>query len=394
MNKTFSRNAMPLACVLALFNLSTPAMAEGIEFTGSGFLTLAAGKILGGTPDNPGVNPQYLGYKGPHFISDWAQGGVYENGGLQYRPDTRLGLQGSAIFNPRFSVTGQVVARGARDGNVDLEWLYGSYKLDDNLTLQVGRKRLPILYYSESQDVGLSYPWVHLPPDLYGWQVVNYNGANLMYQGQIGAWSYTANIFAGTETNKDAGYWKLYNGYGKDAKPKVRWSDILGGDLTVSRGWFETRFGYFQNGSENSAPVTGEYLPKYRQKTYTLGFIIDYENWIIRNEYYVGDLSEVDEKDYAQVYAIGYRIGKFTPVLTYSNFYQSYTAGGIKNYTRDQEERHDTRSFSVRYDLSTSSDLKLQYDDYRDRSGAAFSASGQVPAGNARLISVSYDKVF
>lgn len=393
MKRKILASALALAGAMGVAGSACAVDLGGVELTGSGFLTVAAGKIIGGTTDNADVNPGYLGYKGPHFISDWAQGGVYQDNGLQFKPDTRLGLQGSAIFSPKFSITSQVVARGARDGKVDLEWLYGSYKLNDKLTLQVGRKRLPILYYSESQDVGVSYPWVHLPSDLYGWQVVNYNGANLMYRDQVGAWTYTANIFAGGEKNKDAGYQKMYNG--KDSKTNVRWSRIIGGDLTLSRDWLETRVGYFQSDAENGITGTDDYADKYRQKIYTLGFVIDYENWIVRNEYYVGDLSSVEEKDYAQIYAIGYRIGKFTPMLTYANYYTKYAVGGpLNGYVHDDEERHDTRSVSLRYDLTTSSALKVQYDDYRDRSGAAFRAGGTVAAGNARLITVSYDMVF
>ncbi len=364
-----------------------------VEFSGSGFLTVAAGKIVGGSSDNAETNPNYLGYKGPHFISDWAQGAVYENKGLQFAPDTRLGLQGSAVFGPGFSLTGQVVGRGARDGKVDLEWLYGSYKVNDNLTIQLGRKRLPILYYSESQDVGVSYPWAHLPTDLYGWQIVNYNGANLMYRDQIGNWSYTTTVFAGAETNKDSGYQKMYNG--KDSKTNVRWTHILGGELALSRDWFETRIGYFQNDAENGVTGSGDYNPKYRQRIYTLGFVVDYGNWLIRNEYYVGDLSRVEEKDYAQIYAIGYRMGKWTPMLTYSNYHTRYRVGGaLFGYRREDEERHDTRSLSLRYDLSSSSAVKIQYDDYRDYSGASFHAGGTVATGNARLITLSFDKIF
>ncbi len=382
-----------LAITIGAMGSVSAAELGGVEFTGSGFLTVAAGKIVGGTKDNAAINPNYLGYKGPHYISDWAQGGVYEGDGLQYKPDTRLGLQGSAIFTPKFSVTAQVVARGARDGKVDLEWLYGSYKFTDKLTLQVGLKRLPILYYSESQDVGVSYPWVHLPPDLYGWEVVNYNGANLMYRDQIGNWSYTANLFAGGEVNKNTGFQKLSNG--RDTKTNVRWTKLIGGDLTASNDWFETRVGYFQTNAENGIVNTNEYEPKYRQKVYTLGFIIDYKNLIVRNEYYFGDLSSIEEKDYAQVYAIGYRIGKFTPMFTYGNYYTRYAVGGpLNGYSHDDEERHDTRSISVRYDLSTSSALKLQYDVYRDRSGANFLTSGAVANGNSRLLTISYDLVF
>ena len=391
MNKKFATNTLALACALSLSPL---ALAEGIEFTGSGFLTIAAGKILGGTKDDPSLTPN--GYKGPHYISDWAQGGVYEDDGLQMKPDTRLGLQGSVMFNPQLSVTGQVVGRSARNGNVDLEWLYGSYKVTDKLTLQVGRKRLPILYYSESQDVGVSYPWVHLPPDLYGWQVVNYNGANLMYQSQLGNWTYTGELFAGSETNRDTGYWKMYNG--KYSKTDVRWTNILGADLTFSKDWFEARVGYIQNDTEQTDPTFGGYGPKSSQKIYTLGFVIDYGNWIIRNEYYVGDLSAVEEKDFSQIYAVGYHIGKFTPMFTYAKYYTRYQIGGpIYGYTHDDEERHDTRSFTLRYDLTTSSDIKLQYDAYRDRSGSNFATNSQVTPvalGNSRLISISYDKVF
>ncbi len=373
---------------------TAPAVeAGGIEWSGSGFLTLAAGRIVGGDDDNRRTNPAYLGYRGPHLISDWAQGGVYEAGGVRLAPDSRLGLQGSATFSPALSLTAQVVARGARDGKVDLEWLYGTWKASDRLTLQFGRKRLPILYYSESQDVGVSYPWLRLPPDLYGWQVVNYNGANLLWRDQAGLWSYSANLFAGAETNRDTGYQKMYNG--KHSRTDVKWTNILGGELTVARDWFEGRLGYFQNRAYNGVPDGNDFDPGYRQRIYTAGVAIDHGPWVLRNEYYLGDLSSVEEKDYAQIYALGYRLGKFLPMLTYATYYTRYITGGRRfGYSHADEERHDTRSLSLRYDLSTSSALKIQFDDYRDRSGAAFRTGGSVAVGNARLIAVSYDLVF
>lgn len=99
-----------------------------------------------------------------------------------------------------------------------------------------------------------------------------------MYRGQAASWSYTANVFAGAETNKDTGYQKIYNG--KNTKTNVRWTNLVGGDLTVSRDWFETRLGYIQNNAENGITDTNDYNTKYRQQIYTLGFFIDYGNWI------------------------------------------------------------------------------------------------------------------
>ena len=52
----------------------------------------------------------------------------------------------------------------------------------------MGRKRLPI-YYSDFQDVGFAYTWVRPPTDLYGWEIVSYNGVNATYRGDWGGWA-------------------------------------------------------------------------------------------------------------------------------------------------------------------------------------------------------------
>ena len=193
----------------------------GIEYSGSGFLTVAVGKMLGGTHAN------VEDYNCPCFISDYAQAGVYDGrSSLQWKPDSKLGLQGSASYY-NYSVTAQVVARGAT-GTADLEWLYGSYNVNDKITLQVGRKRLPMFYYSDVQDLGIALPWTHLPPGPYGWEAVNYNGVNVRYQDRWNNWSAPANLLAGNESNKDSGYWKIYNG--RQSQTSIKWSNIIGGD--------------------------------------------------------------------------------------------------------------------------------------------------------------------
>lgn len=118
----------------------------------------------------------------------------------------------------------------------------------------------------------------------------------------------------------------------------------------------------------------------------------DYKELIARTEFYRGDLSSIGEHDFAQSYAVGYRIGKFTPMFTYSRFFLKYSPES--GLSREDEECHDIRAWSVRYDLTTSSALKLQYDIYHDRSGDNFRSGGSVAAGNARLITASYDMVF
>lgn len=381
------------AAMLLLLPASVQAQDEegGVKFSGSGFLTLAAGKILGGdAPQN------FNGFQAPMFVSDYGQGGVYENNGWSIKPDSKLGLQGTATFNPQFSLTGQIVSRGAKNGKLDLEWAYGNYNFNDNLSLQLGRKRLPLFYYSETQDVGFTYPWVHLPPGQYGWEIVNFNGANLRYQTQWGAWSSSMEVFAGAETQTDNGFWKIYNG--KNTHTDSKWSNIVGADLTLTRDWFDSRVAYIQSDMQDRL-LPADFGQKAKQKIYTLSFSIDQQHWVVRNEYLYIDRKPIGEEDYSLLLGVGYRIGKFLPMVTYNKYKirltPAYADPGIIDPTTIDPlaiEAWSTLALSLSYALTPTSDIKVQLDQWKDQNGPNF--NGGIPYGNARLLSVSYDMVF
>lgn len=386
------------ACgALALTSEARADDGPGIRFSGSGFLSLVAGKVLSGSGEDANTIKNTVGYHSPSFIADYAQGGVYETGGWSMNPDSKLGLQGAVEFNNKFSITGQVVARGARDGKVNLEWIYGNYKLNDNVTIQAGRKRLPLFYYSESQDVGLSTPWVRLPPQVYGWEIVNYNGANVLYRDKwSNNWTSSLNLFAGSESRKDNGFWKIYNG--KHSRTDSRWSNIVGAELSLApREWLETRLVAIQSNIQNRSVtdnggtnVDTGFSPKARQRIYGLSISADYENWVGRAEFLAIDRKETYGGDHAQLLGVGYRLGKFLPMLTYANYRQTIDRNNSDGAAPNSFEAHDTWAASVRYDLTTSSALKVQFDHWRDKSGAAYAP----PYGSTNLLSMSYDLVF
>jgi hypothetical protein len=395
--------ALLLCCLLTTTACGALAQdAAGIAFSGSGFLTLAAGRVFGGEA------PQdFNGYRAPMFVSDYGQGGIYENARWTLKPDSKLGLQGTASFSPQASATAQVVARGTRGGQVDLEWIYGSYAIDERFTLQAGRKRLPLFYYSETQDVGLTYPWTHLPPGQYGWEIVNYNGANLLYRDQWGDWSSSMNFFAGGDTRRDNPYQKIYNG--RNTRTDSRWSNILGADLSLTRDWFEARAAYIQSAIQNrfndpAAAPPFDYSPKARQKIYALSFAIDHHNWLVRNEYLYMDRKELGEEDYSFLLGVGYRIDRFLPMLTYNRYRMRLTPGFANAAVIDPTgidplaaEGWSTLAFSLRYDLTQNSAIKLQVERWKDRSGPDFNVGAggnSIGYGNARLLSFSYDMVF
>lgn len=400
--------AMASAGLLTIATSSLAVEVGSMDLSGSGFLTLGVGTMLGGTRQN--VND----YNCPCFASDYAQGGVYDGrSGLQWQPDTKLGLQGTASFdNRRFSVTAQAVARGAQNGDINLEWLYASYKINDEFTVQAGRKRLPMFYYSDTQDIGVALPWVHLPPQLYGWEAVNYTGVNLSYQGQWGDWSSSADLLVGNESKKASGYWKIYNG--RQNRTDIKWNNIVGGDLALSKDWLETRLVYIQSNNQSKivsgvwdaatqsydpTMATPSYSTPIKQQIYGITVNVDYDNWLLRSEAIQIDHPNAPTgwgwKDLAYIVGGGYRYGKWQPLITWSR-YKSVARNGADP---TGQEGHYTVALTLRYDLTTSSAVKVQLDDQHDKSGPNYApnyngAANSPAYGNARLLTMTYDMVF
>lgn len=409
MNNTSWMVAAALGLAACSVQAQEAAAPPAVQFTGSGFLTLGVGKMLGGTRQEVGD------FDCPCFASDYAQAGVYTGSrNLQWKPDSKLGVQGeAALDNRRYSISGQLVARGARNGRVNLEWLYGSYKLNDTVTLQAGRKRLPMFYYSDTQDIGVAFPWTHLPPQLYGWEAVNYNGANLLIQRKLGDWSATANVLAGAESITDAGYDRIY--YGRRSRTDAKWKNIVGGDLTLQKDWFETRLVFIQSdtSSRNVGGTWDEALKGYdantidpgfttgiKQRIHGLAFNADYDDWLGRTEWIHITRPGLSFKDFAYIVAVGKRVGKWQGLITRSRYWG--TAVVDQGGDPTALEGHATTSLTLRYDLSVSSALKVQLDFQRDQSGPNWGIANDSnspsgvgkPYGNANLLSFTYDKVF
>lgn len=353
---------------------------QAVEFSGSGFLTLAAGKMF-----DAELSDGYV-------VVDYGQAGIYDADEVSIGPDSKLGLQGVLTFNPQWSATGQIVSRGAHDGDVNLEWLYATFQATDDLTLQFGRKRLPLFYYSESQDVGLSLPWVRLPAQAYGWDVVNFTGANLIHQGNLGGWSSTAEAYFGRENRKDNPYQQIYTG--RDVRTDEKWTNIIGADWTLSRDWLELRLAAMRSNWETYDPESDSKTDNGKQTFISLASMVDYENWVVRAELSKIDRPDYDltpEHDWAVLFGVGYRFGKWLPMLTHAEFHGDYDDPTVT------DERTTNLALSLRYDLSASSAIKVQYDITHDNStpvGGLTSYNDSGTYGDSKLLTISYDRVF
>jgi hypothetical protein len=332
--------------------VSKPEKKFDVKF--NGFFSAVGGRIF-----NSGL-VQPLGatsFTTPAYIADWNNAGVYSRT-FSLNPESRLGLQSDIVFTPDLSITGQAVVRGASLGP-NIQWLYGTYKFNDHFKFQVGRKRIPFYFYSEFQDVGIAYPWITPPAELYGWAATNYNGANLNYSTSV-------NTLSSTDTTS------------------VNWKNLRGGDFTLSKGVFTTRLVYLK-----TDPVTydkdTDASTRTHQRSYGIAMNLNFEKLSILTE--VTELDSNYYENFYKVYApassfgIGYQIGKWTPFVNYARYWERTDQPDL--YTPSKFDRY---SFTMRYDINANSAIKMQVDRSQDHT---LNFTGYNTIGR-----ISYDMVF
>jgi len=349
----------------------------------SGFVSLVDGKILNSNFD-PASNtiPNPLnGIACPCFIADWGNAGVYGSG-YSFAPESRGGIQANYTINDRASLVGQLVVRGT-DGTPDLTWAYGSYKIDRNWEVQVGRKRIPLYYYSDFQDIGISYPWISPPPELYGWEVTNYSGGSLRFRTDLGDTSIAASAFAGRESLNTSKYNSLvYSG-----TTSVAWNNMGGADLEINNGPATVRVVYVTANTSASNPSAG--LDQTAGlKAYGIAANFDFDSWFVLSEitrtqrsYTTGPYANSIETSPAVTIGAGVRLGKWTPFINYAEFMDQ-----TDNLAIYQPQSYKRTSLTLRYDLDSSSAMKTQLDrntDITNNNG-----------GDATVFRVSYDRIF
>ncbi|MFZ6753054.1 hypothetical protein ACO0KY_06715 [Undibacterium sp. Dicai25W] len=345
----------------------------------SGFLSIVGGRTFSGElPANYAGSPVINGTSCPCYTADWSNAGVYNNS-FSLQQESRAGIQASYALTKDFIVTGQVVVRGT-DSTPNVQWAYASYKLNNEWEIQVGRKRIPLYFYSDFQDIGVSYPWVSPPPELYGWEVTNYNGASIRYRTSVGDNNLAFTAFGGREKANDSLYEKLnYTG-----RTDVTWSNILGADAQLERGPLTVRGVYVQadvhvvnalNALDSSAKL----------EAYGVAANLDLDDWFILSELtqLKRTFTNAGYTVTAPAYTIGagYRYGSWTPFINYASYKEKSS-----DLTQYQPQSYKRTSATLRYDIDAKSAVKVQLDKNQDVTNNY--------GGNVNVFRISYDRLF
>ena len=117
---------------------------------------------------------------------------------LSLKPNSLIGLQGNYRVSNQVMLTAQGVLRSSDTADSGLEWLYLSWIPDDNVIIRLGRQRGPFFLYSDSIDVGYSYPWVNLPYQIYsGYIFPTFDGIDATWGYSTEQLDYTLQGYAG-----------------------------------------------------------------------------------------------------------------------------------------------------------------------------------------------------
>lgn len=169
-----------LVCLFSALPLSEVMAAQLDALKVNGFLTAA---LQQSDEKDTVYNPGYA------VLTDAQIGtGGVRGDHATVAPGSVAGLQFDYKLNPKANLTAQYVARGSEGWNLGAEWAYMTYSFRPDVILKAGRMRTAFFMFSESQEVGFSYPWVKLPTEHYNTLLTAADGLELKKKFAFGDW--------------------------------------------------------------------------------------------------------------------------------------------------------------------------------------------------------------
>lgn len=390
-------------CVLNLFKAYWPKMVLGLEKNGkyllkfsfivilyptavypevnfSGFLSVGAGQVIS---NNSGDNTDT-------FITDYSNAGIYEKD-TTYEADTSVGIQIDSDLLENIIMRTQLIGYGSEDFNAKIDWLYLTYEFQPDIFFDIGRKRLPLYYYSEFFDVGYAYVWVRPPVDNYTWQINHYNGITLRKNSYFDGANINLTLYYGREDSEN----NLILGQLLSSNVDETWRDLIGAVISFSKHWIDVRlnilngrndrvfYGYFLN--NNSIIESNDTVNSFDNLEFTnygVAVNLDNEKVFVLTEYNIRN-REQDPQIHTYLVSLGYKWNVFSWHLTYSEFKQKSFNSGLDG------ENHNTRSTGIRWDFHSQASVKLQYDRFHDQGGSQYNLGG-----DSETVSMAFDMIF
>lgn len=382
-NKMHKKHGIALAIASVMF----APLAQAADVDISGFLSVGGGMV----DDETSIS--YDGYDEEDLTFD----------------RNLLGLQVTGQVNEKISATAQLIARSEKDYEVTAEWAYLTWQASDNGKVRAGRLRTPLYMYSDSLDVGYSYPWISAPNEVYYLPFNNVDGVDYYLTAALGSFDTSFQAYFGS-FESDFSFEDGTEGY-------ATLRNQMGVAATLGKDWWTLRAAYHQSdltvdifnplltglvaqvsASPFAALVPSIVVEDDKATFAELGINIDTGLFVAAAEHVEFEVKDSllakNVRDYAMV---GVRLGDFLIHVTGSKAddeIADLTSGipqseqtqplinGLNAATQARDVDREVLSLGTRWDVASGTALKLQLDDVDDA------------AGEQKVLSVALQAVF
>lgn len=303
-----------------------------------------------------------------------------------WNTDSMLGLQVKLPLLDRLSLTGQVVARGYENYDLQVEWMFLTYEAADDLYLRGGRLRIPFFMFSDSLEVGYSYPWIRLPVDVYGQLgFTTFEGADAVCSMPIGNMKLELQPFAGS-TKPD------YIRSGQNGRLEV--SNLWGLHAVLGNDWLELHASHtegdfdlrgidsisgYLGGLEMAGfpAVADQFGTSNRHGTFDgLGFDANLDNFRLIGEYTRRGTDGLIANTTGWYTTLAYTYKAFTPHITFSELKTTedfsgeilaatamppMLAMGTMQFAHMNKVNESSVTVGLRWDVANNTALKMEW---------------------------------
>jgi hypothetical protein len=341
--------------------------------------------------------------------------------------DSVVGAQIIANVTPRLSAMLQVISEQNYDGTYTphVEWANIKYQFTSDLSVRIGRTVLPSFLYSDTRKIGYANPWVRPPVEAYSLVPIGTSdGVDASYDLHFGEFLSTLVVAYGHETSGTPA------GSNNEARRLLVIADTIEhGPATVHVAYQQTYltvnalgalFDAFRQFGPQGAALADQYGVNNRLIRFMgIGAMYNPGRWFVMGEWGVTNYESVLGKNSAWYASSGYRLGQFTPYLTFGgvrsddstsspgltvaalppNLAQAAIGlNGALNSILSSSPDQKTISEGVRWDFVKNVDLKLQCNHIQLGAGSPGTLinlqPGFKPGSIVNLFSAAIDFVF
>ncbi|WP_426195647.1 hypothetical protein [Massilia sp. DWR3-1-1] len=329
--------------------------------------------------------------------------------------DSNFGVQANTELNSWLSATAQgLVRKDAEDDfGAELAWAFLKAKVNDKLSLRVGRMGMPVFLISDYRNVGYANTMLRPPAEVYTQVLLgNIDGIDATWQQSLGDTNVSALLAFGRIHKPIAA---------SNATVHLDGTSLVALNLVAEHGPFTLRFGRVDGkltlndsptlnallaglrasgAGYQLAPLADALAVNKKKASFTsVGLALDWNNIVLQSEYARRKTDSYINNTNSWYTMAGYRIGKFLP---YYNHAETKSTGHVANTvpsvcpagsplacaatvrvlsagvdTLSAAQNQSTDTIGVRWDLYRSMALKVQIDRVRPKDGAGLLIKAQ-----------------